>query len=59
MFYYGYVAARAGIRVIDGAQVEARIARAVEECAAQPAATIPDAFRRALVPQRRPSPARS
>ena len=51
-FYYGHVAARANIRVIDAAQVEARVRRAMDECAASPASPIAQAFHRALVPRR-------
>jgi len=59
MFYYGHVAARAGIRVIDGAQVEARIARAMAQCEANPALPIVQAFQRALVARRAPPAPRS
>ncbi|MBL8837218.1 MAG: hypothetical protein JNL66_13280 [Alphaproteobacteria bacterium] len=52
MFYYGYLAARAGIRVVDTAQLERRIANAMAECAARPAMPIAQSFRAALVPQR-------
>jgi hypothetical protein len=52
MFYYGYVAARGGLRVIDGAQIEARVRRAVGECESTPNAPIAQAFQRALLPRR-------
>jgi hypothetical protein len=52
MFYYGYVAARAGVRVIDGAQIETRVRSAVVACEATPTAPIAQAFQRALVARR-------
>lgn len=58
MFYYGYLAARAGIRIVDTAQLEGRIANAMEECAAHPASPIAQSFRSALVPQRTAARAR-
>jgi hypothetical protein len=61
MFYYGYVSARAGTRLIDSAQVETRVRRAVAECEASPSTPILQAFTRALVPRRptaAPTPAR-
>ena len=55
MFYYGYVSARAGVRVIDGNQIEARVRSAVAACEANPTAPIAQTFQRALV-ARRPAP---
>ncbi len=52
MYYYGYVTARAGIRVIDGAQIETRVRRALAACEASPTSPIAQAFQRALVPRR-------
>jgi hypothetical protein len=48
MFYYGYLAAKAGIRVIDVNIVDGNIAKVMSQCAAQPDITVPQAFRRAL-----------
>ncbi|HTV44240.1 MAG TPA: HdeA/HdeB family chaperone [Stellaceae bacterium] len=50
MFYYGYLAARAGIRVIDVSRIDGNIANVMRQCAAEPALTVPQAFRAALRP---------
>ena len=52
MFYYGYVAAETGIRVIDVSQIDGNVRRAMDQCAAAPNNTVPQAFRRALAPGR-------
>ena len=41
MFYYGYLAAKAGIHVID-------VGKVMKQCAATPNITVPQAFREAL-----------
>jgi HdeA/HdeB family len=51
MFYYGYLAAKAGIRVIDVSRISGNIARVMQQCEAQPDLTVPEAFREALRPQ--------
>lgn len=48
MFYYGYLAARAGIHVIDATKVSDNIAKVMKQCAATPTMTVPRAFRTAL-----------
>jgi HdeA/HdeB family len=48
MFYYGYLAAKAGIRVIDVSQIDGNIRKVMDRCAAQPNITVPQAFRLAL-----------
>lgn len=48
MFYYGYLAAKAGIRVIDVSQIDGNIRKVMDRCAAAPNITVPDAFRQAL-----------
>ena len=48
MFYYGYLAAKAGIRVIDVSQIDGNIKKAMDRCAAAPNETVPQAFRQAL-----------
>jgi hypothetical protein len=53
MFYYGYIAAKAGIHVIDVSQVDGNVTKVMSECAASPNLTMPQAFRQAL--PRRPS----
>jgi len=48
MFYYGYLAARAGIRVVDVSQIDGNIRKVMDRCAASPNLTVPQAFRQAL-----------
>jgi hypothetical protein len=48
MFYYGYLAAKSGIRVIDVNVVDGNIAKVMSQCAATPNITVPHAFREAL-----------
>jgi hypothetical protein len=48
MFYYGYLAARAGIRVIDVNQIDGNVRKVMDRCAAAPNITVPQAFRQAL-----------
>src|SRR5215510_4228310 len=48
MFYYGYLAAKAGIRVIDVNEIDGNVRRVMERCAAAPNITVPQAFRQAL-----------
>ena len=36
MFYYGYLAAKAGIRVIDVSQIDGNIKKVMDRCAAAP-----------------------
>jgi HdeA/HdeB family len=48
MFYYGYLAAKAGIRVIDVSQIDGNIKKVMDRCAAAPNITVPQAFRQAL-----------
>ncbi|MGH7046752.1 MAG: HdeA/HdeB family chaperone [Stellaceae bacterium] len=50
MFYYGYLAARVGIHVIDVSRIDGNIAKVIRQCAAEPALTVPQAFRAALGP---------
>lgn len=52
MFYYGYLAAKAGIRVIDVSQIDGNIKKVMDRCAAAPNITVPQAFRQALVHHR-------
>lgn len=51
MFYYGYLAARAGIHVIDVSRIDGNIAKVMQRCEAAPTLTVPQAFREALRPQ--------
>jgi hypothetical protein len=48
MFYYGYLAAKADIRVIDTSQIEGNLKKVMERCEAAPNITVPQAFREAL-----------
>ena len=48
MFYYGYLAAKAGIHVIDVNQIEGNVRKVMDQCAAAPDMTVPQAFREAL-----------
>ena len=51
MFYYGYLAAKTGIRVIDVSRIDGNIAKLMQQCEAAPQLTVPQAFRQALRPQ--------
>jgi pyruvate/2-oxoglutarate dehydrogenase complex dihydrolipoamide acyltransferase (E2) component len=53
MFYYGYLAAKAGIRVIDVSRIDGNIAKVMRQCEASPTITVPQAFRAALRPAAR------
>ena len=48
MFYYGYLAAKAGIHIIDVSQIDGNIKKVMDRCAAAPNETVPQAFRQAL-----------
>jgi HdeA/HdeB family len=48
MFYYGYLAAKAGIHVIDVSQIDGNVKKVMDRCAAAPGTTVPQAFRQAL-----------
>ena len=52
MFYYGYLAAQAGVRVIDANKISDNIAKVMKQCEATPNMTVPRAFRSALVKQK-------
>ena len=54
MFYYGYLAAKAGIRVIDVGKIDENVGKVMKQCAATPNITVPQAFREALRPRRSP-----
>lgn len=53
MFYYGYLAAKAGIRVIDVSRIDGNISKVMHQCEATPDMTVPQAFRTALRPAAR------
>jgi hypothetical protein len=48
VFYYGYLAAKAGIHIIDVGRINHNIAKVMRRCAAAPNLTVPLAFRVAL-----------
>ena len=48
MFYYGYLAAKAGIHVIDVSRIEGNVQKVMNQCAGAPTMTVPQAFRQAL-----------
>jgi HdeA/HdeB family len=48
MFYYGYLAAKAGIHVIDVSRIDDNVKKVMDRCAAAPNETVPQAFRQAL-----------
>ena len=51
MFYYGYLAAKADIHVIDVGKISDNLGKVMEQCTATPSATVPQAFREALAPR--------
>jgi HdeA/HdeB family len=54
MFYYGYLAAKAGIHVIDVGKIDENVGKVMKHCAATPNITVAQAFREALRPRRSP-----
>jgi hypothetical protein len=54
MFYYGYLAAKAGIHVIDVGKIDDNVGKVMRQCAATPNITVQQAFREALRPRRSP-----
>jgi len=52
MFYYGYLAAKAGIHVIDVGKIDQNVGKVMKQCEATPNITVPQAFREALRPRR-------
>ena len=48
MFYFGYLAAKAGIHVIDVSRIDGNIKKVMDRCAVAPNITVPQAFRQAL-----------
>jgi HdeA/HdeB family len=51
MFYYGYLAAKADIHVIDVSKISDNLGKVMEQCSATPGVTVPQAFRDALAPR--------
>lgn len=48
MFYYGYLAAKAGIHIIDVRRIDGNVRKVMAQCSATPNITVPQAFREAL-----------
>ena len=48
MFYYGYLAANAGIHVIDVGKIDENVGKVMKQCAATPNITVTQAFRQTL-----------
>jgi hypothetical protein len=48
MFYYGYLAAKAGIHVIDVNEIDGNVRKVMDRCAAAPNITVLQAFRQAV-----------
>ena len=48
MFYFGYLAAKENIHVIDVSKIEDHIRKVMKQCSATPGETVPSAFRQAL-----------
>ena len=51
MFYFGYLAAKKNIQVIDVSKIEDNISKVMKQCSATPGETVPQAFVEALRPQ--------
>jgi len=52
MFYYGYLAAKANIHVIDVSKIEDNVNKVMKQCSSTPQTTVHDAFRQALGPRK-------
>ena len=50
MFYYGYLAAKYGIKVLDVTKISDNLQKVMQQCEAKPKMTVPEAFRAALAP---------
>jgi len=53
MFYFGYLAAKDNIHIIDVSKIEDNIAKVIKQCSATPSMTVPQAFRQALRPHKK------
>ena len=51
MFYYGYLAAKYGLKVIDVTKISDNLQKVMKQCQAKPKMTVPEAFHVALVPK--------
>ena len=50
MFYFGYLAAKADIHVVDVSRISDNTAKVMQLCKAEPGMMVPQAFRQALRP---------
>ena len=50
MFYYGYLAAKYNIKVLDVTKISDNLQKVMKQCEAKPKMTVPEAFRAALAP---------
>jgi hypothetical protein len=48
MFYFGYLAAKTNIRVVDVNNLSDNIAKVMKQCSAKPRESVPQAFKEAL-----------
>jgi hypothetical protein len=48
MFYFGYLAAKTNIRVVDVNNLSDNIAKVMKQCSANPSEPVPQAFKEAL-----------
>jgi len=53
MFYYGYLAAKYGIKVIDVTKISDNLHKVIQQCETAPKMTVPEAFHAALAPSRK------
>ncbi|HTS90486.1 MAG TPA: HdeA/HdeB family chaperone [Stellaceae bacterium] len=51
MFYYGYLAAKYGLKVIDVTKISDNLHKVMQQCESKPQMTVPEAFHVALVPK--------
>jgi hypothetical protein len=50
MFYFGYLAAKANIQIVDVSKISDNLGKVMKRCSATPGETVPQAFRDALAP---------
>jgi len=53
MFYYGYLAAKYGLKVIDVTKISDNLHKVMQQCESKPTMTVPEAFHVALVPKKK------
>ena len=53
MFYYGYLAGKAGIRIIDVGKIDENVGKVMKPCAATPKVMVPKHFATRSVPAMR------